>query len=133
MYDCRIYVSEDYVNNVLNIPYHEFMNSENFIKFQPGIYETRLIKYIKKNTSNPLQSSTYRGFFVSETKEIPDSQKEYERYIKKHKEKTKNLIQRLHYINLIIQNISVQYTNKKSPILLIMQMFPICKWCVFFY
>lgn len=131
--DNRIFVSEKWVKMALNINYHEFMNWKNFSRFQPGIYAVNKMEKKKENTDKEKYNEfhvepVFRGFKLHTISNTEDINK---KYIKDHKHQTEKLVQKLEYINSLIQIIPTYLQLKSSPVSIITKLFPLCKWCAF--
>ena len=134
-HDCRIYVSYKWVENALKISYDEFMHSDNYIKYQPGIYQYT-IKENTKWTDTLFEVSLTKdrkqmghGFVAAEAKLIEQNRLSSNKYIQEHCEKTKELKKRISYVLGIIEIIPESLPLFNSPITIISNMFPLCKFC----
>ena len=140
--DCRVYVAKDWIYNVLKLSYHEFMSSENFALFQPGLFkqnQNSIHSDVKKDnfttSKDPFYyslQSRYRGFLIKNNSQLANNKETHDKYIKINQQKTCNLLQRLHYIIDVIKMLdSNKITNTNSSVCIIMKRFPFCKWCDF--
>ena len=133
--DNRIYVSKIWVERVLKMKYEEFLNDDNYSRYQPGVFcwKEEYSDYEKTSLNKiEVQNKKYnlnRGFVAAEAKVYLESKKDNEKYLSEHYHKTQDLLQRQKYILSIIESIPTSFTVQHSPVYIVSQLFPICKWC----
>ena len=156
--DYRIYVSHSWVESKMGLSYEDFMHSENYSKYMPGIYKYE----VNKNEIDQKEELVEFALKSMEQEESLDS-KEYnedkkiqakqvfisegfvaahalfksgeicydDKYIQEHKRKTDELKSRVIFLLSLINLIPNKFTNNSSPVALISKTFQLCKWCVF--
>jgi hypothetical protein len=152
--DCRIYVSDKWVKKNLNIGYNMFLSSDNYAKYQPGIFACKLKQkenniissfamYMKdgKEQINERHSEYKRitvnreqslnGFVAAESMPLNEDVETNDTYISEHYQRTNDLKKRVLYLQSLIHLIPNIFTNTTSPVSIISRVFPICKWCTF--
>lgn len=151
--DYRIYVSQNWVMDTLRVDYDYFIENEIYETLLPGIYfykeEQKQKNSLNEVTTDDkvrgsmgirasrntdlyhnLSQSNNQGIgFVAIETLFDKSIKNTHKYTKEHCLKAKSLSSRISYILKMIKTIPKHFENKRSPLHVISQNFPICKWC----
>lgn len=142
--DCRIYISDLWVEKVLKINYSVFLSEEFYEKYFPGVYKTQNFHTQKATTNFDFEREeeqktihlvTSCSFIANsgDTTTVWEEEEEEEnKKLKiKHQEKCKELVQRLVFLQTLSDTICDYEGNETSPITIVNRLFPICKWCTF--
>ena len=127
--DCRIYVSEKWVDEVMGVSYYDFNSARSFMRYHSGIFQPQT----KQNTHGGEADREHfvsRGFAQMDQCMYHNVSMECGVLRKEHLEETQKIVDRAKYF-VELMNTVPSILGKKSPIYSMNKSFPVCKWCVF--